>query len=98
MNSLPHRHNLTSVYSNICETGPISLFWAPNGLNELMEMFQIFRQPNWQIKNHGMFYSPIMVILKYTTSVEAQNKDFPPVLQMDFSMSLVPHSVQQANL
>ena len=62
-----------------------------------MEMFQIFPQPNWQIKNHGMFYSPIMVILKYTTSVEAQNKDFPPVLQMDFSISLVPQSVQQAD-
>ena len=61
MNSLPHRCNLSSVYSNICETVPISLFWAPNRLNELTETFQIFPQPDWQIKNHGIFKRPIMV-------------------------------------
>ena len=61
MNSLPHRCNLTLVYSNICETVPISLFWAPNGLNELTEMFQIFLQLHWQIKNHRIFNRLIMV-------------------------------------
>ena len=35
-NSLRHRRNLNSV-SNVCEAAPISLFWAPNGLNELPE-------------------------------------------------------------
>ena len=35
-NILRHRRNLTSV-SNVCEAAPISLFWAPNGLNELPE-------------------------------------------------------------
>ena len=61
MNSLPHRRNLTSFYSNICETVPISLFWAPNRLNELTEMFQIFPQTDWQIKNHSIFNRPITV-------------------------------------
>ena len=32
--SLRHRRNLTSV-SNVCEAAPMSLSWAPNGLNEL---------------------------------------------------------------
>ena len=32
--SLRRSHSLTSV-SNICEPVPISLFWAPNGFNEL---------------------------------------------------------------
>ena len=34
--SLRHRRNLTLV-SNICEAAPLSLFWAPNGLDELPE-------------------------------------------------------------
>ena len=61
MNSLPHGRNLTSVHSNMCETMPIFLFWAPNRLNELMQMFQIFPQPDWQIKNHGIFNRPVML-------------------------------------
>ena len=32
-----HYGNLTSV-SSVCEEAPISLFWAPSGLNELPEM------------------------------------------------------------
>ena len=35
--SLRRRRNLTSV-SSVCEAAPISLFWAPNGLNELPEV------------------------------------------------------------
>ena len=35
--SLRCRGNLTPV-SNVCEAAPISLFWAPNGLNELPEV------------------------------------------------------------
>ena len=35
--SLRLRRNLTSV-SNVCEATLISLFWAPNGLNELPEV------------------------------------------------------------
>ena len=35
--SLRRRRNLTLV-SNVCETVPISLFWVPNGLNELPEV------------------------------------------------------------
>ena len=35
--SLRHRSNLTPV-SNVCKAEPISLFWAPNGLNESPEM------------------------------------------------------------
>ena len=31
------RRHLTR-FSNICEAAPISLFWAPNGLNELPEV------------------------------------------------------------
>ena len=27
-----------SHVSNVCEAAPMSLFWAPNGLNELPEM------------------------------------------------------------
>ena len=34
--SLRHRRNLTLV-SNICEEAALSLFWAPNGLDELPE-------------------------------------------------------------
>ena len=34
--SLRHRRNLTLI-SNICEAAPLSLFWAPNGLDELPE-------------------------------------------------------------
>ena len=30
-------HNL-ALLSNVCEAAPISLFWAPNGVNELPEM------------------------------------------------------------
>ena len=35
--SLRRRRNLTLV-SNVCEAAPISLFWAPNGVNELPEV------------------------------------------------------------
>ena len=35
--SLRCRRNLTSV-SNVCEAAPISMFRAPNGLNELPEV------------------------------------------------------------
>ena len=35
--SLRGRRNFTLV-SNVCETAPISLFWALNGLNELPEV------------------------------------------------------------
>ena len=35
--SLPFRYNLTPV-SNICEAVPISLLWAPCGLNKLLEV------------------------------------------------------------
>ena len=35
--SLRCRRNLTPV-SNVCEAAPISMFWAPNGLNELPEV------------------------------------------------------------
>ena len=34
MISLCRRRNLIPV-SNVCESAPISLFWAPNGLNKL---------------------------------------------------------------
>ena len=34
MRSLRRKRNLTLV-SNVCETAPISWFWAPNGFNEL---------------------------------------------------------------
>ena len=86
MNSLPHGRNLTSVHSNMCETMPISLFWAPNRLNELMQMFQIFPQPDsWQIKNHGIFNRPV-AYSNIATQVEAQNKDFTAVSQMYFSI------------
>ena len=61
MKSVPHRCNLTSVYSYICEIVPVSLFWVPNGLRELIEMFQIFSKPDWEIKNYGIFKRPIMV-------------------------------------
>ena len=39
--SLRRRRNLTSV-SNVCEAAPISLFQAPNKLNELPEMHYVF--------------------------------------------------------
>ena len=35
--SLRRRRNISPV-TNICEAAPISLFWAPNGVNELPEM------------------------------------------------------------
>jgi len=35
--SLRRRRNLTSV-SDVCEAAPMSLLWAPNGLNELPEV------------------------------------------------------------
>ena len=35
--SLRCRRNLTPV-SNVCKAAPKSLFWAPNGLNELTEV------------------------------------------------------------
>ena len=35
--SLRRRRNLTLV-SNVCKAAPKSLFWAPNGLNELLDM------------------------------------------------------------
>ena len=35
--TLRRRHNLTLV-SNVCDTAPISIFWALNGLNELPEV------------------------------------------------------------
>ena len=41
--SLCRRHNLTLV-SNVCEAVPISLFWAPNGL-------QISFHLHWQMDN-----------------------------------------------
>lgn len=39
--SLCHRHNLSSV-SYICEAAPISLFQAPNRLNELQKVHSEF--------------------------------------------------------
>ena len=35
--TLRRRHNLTLVI-NVCDTAPISIFWALNGLNELPEV------------------------------------------------------------
>ena len=35
--TLRRRHNSTLV-SNVCDTAPISIFWALNGLNELPEV------------------------------------------------------------
>ena len=59
-----HRRHLTP-FSNVCEAAPISLFWAPNGLNELLEMR--FKFPFNLIgklimaslrANHGVFSNP----------------------------------------
>ena len=45
--SLHRRRNLTSV-SNVCEAAPMSLSWAPNGLNELP----------FQRANHDAYSNP----------------------------------------
>ena len=58
--SLRRRRNLTS-FCNVCEAVPRSLFWAPNGFNELPEVrFEFpFILPDRQIDN-GFFNRPIM--------------------------------------
>ena len=64
--SLHRKRNLTSVsnHGNVWEAAPISLSWAPNGLNELPEMrFGISFHPDWQIDN-GIFNRPIMTRTK----------------------------------
>ena len=56
--SLRRRCHLTSV-SGVCEAAPISLFWAPNGLNELPEVH--FEFPFILIGKSTMTFStPIM--------------------------------------
>ena len=99
MNSLPHGRNLTSVHSNMCETMPISLFWAPNRLNELMQMFQIFPQPDWQIKIMGFLTGQLCCILKYCYTGGSTEQGFHCCFtDVLFHISSVPQSVQQANL
>ena len=83
--SLRRRRILTSA-SDVCKAAPILLFWVTNGLNELPEVGLEFpfiligkssNGPFWQA-NHGAYSNP-------GTQVEAQNKDFGAVSQMDFT-------------
>ena len=54
--------NLT-VVSNVCKAVPMSLFWASNRFNGLLEMhFEISLQSDWQIDlSNAIFNRPIMV-------------------------------------
>ena len=67
--SLRRRRNLTS-FCNVCEAVPRSLFWAPNGFNELPEVrFEFpFILPDRQIDN-GFFNRPIMACSNPGTQV-----------------------------
>ena len=82
LSSLRRRRNLISV-SNVCETAPISLFWAPKGLNELPEVRYEF--PFILIGKATMRFlkgqSPCEVKSWYTDGVK--NKDFGAVSKTD---------------
>ena len=72
--TLRRRHNLTLVI-NVCDTAPISIFWALNGLNELPEVrFEFLFIFDWQI-DYGFFTGPIMArtqILVYRWGTRAR--------------------------
>ena len=46
--------------SNVCKAAPIFSFWAPNGLNALLEMRSEFLFILIGKKNNGFFNRPIM--------------------------------------
>ena len=61
-NSLHRRRNLIPV-SNVCESAPRSLFWSPNGLNELQKMrFKFPFNLIGKSGDDGFFNEPIMVL------------------------------------
>ena len=78
------RRNLTPV-SNVFEAAPISLFWAPGGLNKLPEVcfefpFNLIGKSTmtFSLANHGAFSNP-------GTQVGAQNEDFRAVSRTDLT-------------
>ena len=81
LSSLRRRSNVTLV-SNVCEAAPRSLFWAPNGFNELSEVFRISFHPDWQIEN-GIFNRPIIGLTQILVHGWSWNKDFGAVSQTD---------------
>ena len=78
----PDRRNVTPV-SNASDLAPISLFWPPDGLNELSEKSRICRQPDWKVDN-GLFNRPIVthtqIILNKNFGAVAHKWKFSPVL------------------
>ena len=59
--SLCRRRNLIPV-SNVCKSAPRSLFWSPNGLNELPEMrFEFPFNLIGKSGDDGFSNGPIMV-------------------------------------
>ena len=76
--SLCRRRNLTS-FCNVCEAVPKSLFWAPNGFNELPEVR--FEFPFILIGKLTMAFltGQSWHVLKSWYTGGAQNKDFGAV-------------------
>ena len=90
------RRHLT-LFSNVCEAAPISLFWA-NGLNELLEMrfkfpFNLIGKLIMALLTGQSWH----VLKSWNTRVGAQNQDFGAVSQTDLIRSLDPSVVQASS-
>ena len=76
--SLHRRRHVTPV-SNVCVAAPISLFWVPNGLNELPEMrFEfpfnlIGKSTVVDLKGQSCLRIKIMVHTVHTVGSSGQN-------------------------
>ena len=86
--SLCRRHNL-SLDNNIGKAVPRYIFWAPNSLDELLEVR--FKFPFVLIGKSAMAFLTGQSLGTYTctqnpgTQVAASNKDFSAVSQMDLT-------------
>ena len=87
----PDRRNLTPV-SNPSEVAPISLFWAPDGLNEIPDKFRICRQHDLKVDN-AFFNRPIVthtqVILNKNFGAVTHKRKFSSVLGWLYTLSAV---------